>query len=276
MAFCCGAAGVAGAWELLVAVERPLAWIVSALRPLDAARREGRAPSPGERRRLGVLACAGLFVAGWLVKGVGTGILVAAAGPAVAGAVVTSRRAAYRARLAVAAPQAARALAAGLAAGRSVRGAVGEAAEGLDGPARHELRRVASALAAGVGTEAALEGLRARAGSRAWDSLVAAVLVQRDAGGDLPGLLRELAAAQEAATRTDQDAQAATAQARFTARLVTGLPFCALVLAELASPGFAAGLLSNPLSLVLVVLAVGLQFAALVSVRAISRRLAAP
>ncbi len=105
---------------------------------------------------------------------------------------------------------------------------------------------------------------------------MAAVLVQRSAGGDLPGLLRDLAAAQEAAARVDQDARAATAQARFTARLVAGLPLGAVVLAELASPGFTAGLLSNPLSLVMVVLAALLQAVAFVAVRAITRRLAAP
>ncbi len=157
-----------------------------------------------------------------------------------------------------------------------MRGAIDEAALGLTGPAGHELRRVSAALGVGAGTEAALEDLRARAGSRAWDTLVAAVLVQRDAGGDLPALLRELAASQEAASRTDDDARAATAQARFTARLVAGLPGLAVILAELASPGFAAGLLSNPLSLVLVVLALILQAVAFVAVRAISHRLAAP
>ena len=102
------------------------------------------------------------------------------------------------------------------------------------------------------------------------------MLVQRDAGGDLPALLRELAVSQEAAARSDGDARAATAQARFTARLVAGLPAVAVVLAELASPGFAAGLVSNPLSLILLVLAAGLQLTALVAVHTISRRLAAP
>jgi len=278
MAAAAAAAGVAGGWDLLVSLEpgRAMGWLATALRPLSRARREGRLPSVSERRRLGLLVCAVLFAAGCLVKGAAVGALAAAAGPAACRALVAGRRRAYQARLARAAPEVARALAAGLAAGRSVRGAIGEAAAGLDGPAGHELRRTEAELIAGFATEGALEGLRARAGSRAWDTLVAAILIQRDAGGDLPGLLRELAVAQEAATRTDQDAQAATAQARFTARLVTGLPLVAIVLAELASPGFAEGLLTNPLSLILVVLAVGLQLTAYVSVRAISRKLAAP
>ncbi|MEA2168468.1 MAG: tight adherence protein, partial [Solirubrobacteraceae bacterium] len=138
------------------------------------------------------------------------------------------------------------------------------------------LRRAAAELAAGHATDAVLERLRARAGSRAWDTLIAAILLQRDAGGDLPGLLRDLAAAQEAAARTDQDARAVTAQARFTARLVAGLPLAAVALAELGSPGFAGRLLTNPLSLVLVMLAGVLQATAMVLVRGITRKLAAP
>ena len=74
-------------------------------------------------------------------------------------------------------------------------------------------------------------------GGPAWDTLVAAILLQRDAGGDLAGLLRDLAASLEAAARVDADARAATAQARFTARLVLWLPAGAAVLAELARPG---------------------------------------
>ena len=64
-----------------------------------------------------------------------------------------------------------------------------------------------------------LERLRLRAGCRAWDTLIAAILLQRDAGGDLPALLRDLAAALEAADRLERDARTARAQARFTAWL---------------------------------------------------------
>lgn len=200
----------------------------------------------------------------------------AVAGPALSAALLRSRRRAYRAKLALGAAGAARALAAALAAGRSVRSAVAEAAIGLDGPAGHELGRTANALASGDSTETALEGLRARAGSRAWDTLIAAVLLQRDAGGDLPALLRELARSLEAADRAERDARAVTAQARFTAGLVAGLPLIAVALAELASPGFIGGLLSNALSLVLVVASALLQATALVAVRGINRRLASP
>jgi tight adherence protein B len=89
--------------------------------------------------------------------------------------------------------------------------------------------------------------------------------------GDLAGLLRGLAASQEAAERIERDARAATAQARFTAWLVLGLPLGAAVLAELADPGFVAGLLANPISAWLTGMAVVLQLVAVVCVRRLAR-----
>jgi tight adherence protein B len=127
------------------------------------------------------------------------------------------------------------------------------------------------ALALGATTEAALTELRARARAPAWDALVAGILLQRDAGGDLAGLLRDLAEALEAAARAEREARGATAQARASARMVTGLPLAAAVLAELASPGFLAGLLATPATTALVALAAALQLAGLVAVRRLAR-----
>jgi tight adherence protein B len=92
------------------------------------------------------------------------------------------------------------------------------------------------------------------------------VLLQRDAGGDLAALLRELAASGEAADRAERDARAATAQARFTAWLVFALPLAGAGLAELAAPGFAASLVANPVSAFLAGAAVVLQVAALAAI----------
>ncbi|HVL95204.1 MAG TPA: type II secretion system F family protein [Solirubrobacteraceae bacterium] len=273
MALAAGAAAVAGAWELLAAVERARAWawIDAALRALRRAHGEGRPPTAPERRRLAALATGCLLGAGWIVGGAALALPAAVAGPALAAAVVRAGRRRYRARLAAGAAGAARALAASLAAGRSVRSAVAEAAAGLEGPVAHELRHAAAALAAGEPTDAALEALRRRAASPPWDALISGVLLQRDAGGDLAALLRDLAASLDAAERSERDALAATAQARFTAWLVAGLPALAAGLAELASPGFVAGLAGDPLSAALAVPALVLQAVALGAIRLIGR-----
>ena len=264
---------VLGAWEALAAVERTrvAAGMGRIVAPVVRAGREGVAPSAPERRRLAVVAALALAAAGWCIGGPVAAALAAVAGPAPAMAAVRARRRRFSRALAEAAPSVARALADALSAGHSVRGALTLAAGGLPGPAGHELRAPARALRLGAPTAAVLERLCRRAASPPWDAMVAGILLQRDAGGDLPALLRDLAQALEGAARQDRDALAAIAQARFTARIVLTLPIGAALLAELAQPGLLAGLLTDPVSFVLTLCALGFQLTALVAVGRITR-----
>jgi tight adherence protein B len=265
--------GVAGAWEALAAVERTrvAAAVARVVEPLARAGREGRVPTAPERRRLWAVAAAALLAAGWLVGGIVLGFVAASAGPAAVFAATRARRRRWREELRRSAPSCARAMADALGAGRSIRTAIGDAAASADGAAAHELGTAARALDLGEPTESVLLRLRARAGSHAWDTLIAAVLLQRDAGGDLAALLRELAASGEAADRAERDARAATAQARFTAWMVLGLPLAGALLAELAAPGFAAALVANPLSAWFAILAALLQLTALICIGRLTR-----
>jgi tight adherence protein B len=246
-----GALAVAGAWEALTVLEQaaPARVLGRWLEPLGAVRREGRSPTPPERRRLALVGAGALLAGGWLVAGPIVGAACAAGGPLGVGRLVRARRERWRAELARAAPGVARALADALAGGHAVRGALAIVAEGgVPGAAGAELRAAARALALGARTEAVLERLRVRAGAPAWDTIVAAILLQRDAGGDLAGLLRSIAAGLEEATRLEADARSATAQARFTAWLVALLPLGAAALAELADPGYVVTLARAPLA----------------------------
>lgn len=271
MAGVAGALAVLAAWEALAAVDQRLA--ARAVGRWLAPLRAGGEASAGERRRLAAVAAAALCAAGWLVAGAVVGVALAAAGPWAANRALAARRSRRRAALAAAAPAVARAVADALAGGHSIRGAIGAASStgGLDGPAAAELRRATAALDAGAVTDAVLDDLRRRAGDPAWGTLVTAILLQRDAGGDLALLLRGLAERLEEARRADADARAATAQARFTAWLVAGLPAGAAVLTELGSPGSTAALLSEPLPAALVVASIALQAVAVVAVRRIAR-----
>jgi tight adherence protein B len=273
LSFGAGVTAVLGVWEALAAVERSraVAALERALEPLVRAGHEGRAPTGPERRRLALLATGALAAAGWLVGGVALGALAAVLGPSLVVAAVRARRRRYARAVGKGAAAAARALADAVAAGHSIRGAIAVAAGGLGGAAGHELSTTARTLALGEPTAGALEELRRRTADPAWDAIVAGILLQRDAGGDLVGLLRSQAAALEAADRIGRDARAATAQARFTARLVLVLPAGAAALAELASPGLIAGLLDHPLSVWLVVMAVVLQVTAILAVARLAR-----
>ena len=268
-----GALAVPAAWEALVVAERDGGRAVRrALSPLARVDRGGE-PTASERRRLAVLLAAALLAGGWLILGVWPALALAAAAPAAGRAVVARRRRRWRAELRDGAPAVARALADALSGGHSIRGALAEAAQrgGVPGAAGIELTSTAHALALGERTEAALEHLRARAVAPAYDALVAAILLQRDAGGDLAGLLRDLARTLEEASRQERDAHAVTAQARFTGVLVAGLPALAAAIAELAQPGFLAGLIAFPPSAVLLAGAATLQVVGLFAVRRLAR-----
>ena len=269
------ACGVVAAWEALVLAERARvrALVRRALARVLSAGRGGSEPTSVERRRLAALGALVLLAGGWLVAGRWVGLALATGGPAVAAAVLRARRRRWHAALDRGAPAVARALADALSGGHSVQGAIAEAAHagGVPGAAGAELRRCAAELALGERTELVLARLSRRAGLAAYDTLVAAILLQRDAGGDLAGLLRDLARSLEHAARVAADARSATAQARFTALVVTALPVGAAGLAELAQPGYLLSLVRAPLPAMLAGVAVVLQVAALLAVRRLSR-----
>lgn len=270
-----GACALLAAWEAIAAAEQERL-LQSARRwcaPVLEVLRSGREPTTPERRRLVVLGTLSLLAAGWLVAGAWAGLALAATAPWAARALVRTRLRRHHAAVGAGAPAIARALADALAGGHSVRGAVIAAASdgAVTGPAGEEMRRAAAALALGERTEDVLRALARRAGAGALDTIVAAVLLQLQAGGNLAALLRDLAGSLEERGRVAADARSSTAQARFTALLVSGLPVAGLALGELVVPGFVSGLVSEPVSAVMVLGALALQGMAFLCIARIGR-----
>jgi tight adherence protein B len=262
---------VYGAWDALAAVEAmgPGRALARVLAPLRLAGRAGHEPTAPERRRLAILGAVALLAAGWLVAGPAAGVALAIAGPAAVGPLLAARRRRWRRALAAAVPLVARGLADALAGGHSVRAAL----EGLGRPgavpgaAGVELRAAGRRLALGASTDAVLATLRDRAADPAWDTLVAAILLQRETGGDLAALLRSVADSCAHARRVEADARTLTAQARASSRLVAGLPCAALGLVALVAPGSLTALLADPRSRLLLLggLALGAMAMAIIN-----------
>jgi len=277
LGFVAAAAGLVAAWEAAVAAARVGARVAPGLARLAAetvarASREGRAPAASERRRLAMVAGIAGFAVGVALLGPLPGLLIALAAPWGAVRALRARTERYRRSVDAGAAGIAIALADALGGGHSLRGAVAEAARGgVPGAAAGELRRLAGELALGGRTDEALDAFRRRVGSHRVDTLVAACLLQRRAGGDLALLLRECARAFEDQARLQDEARAATAQARFTGLVVVLLPLGGALLAELASPGYVSGLASSPLTLLLAVPALVLQAAAALLIRRLAR-----
>jgi tight adherence protein B len=233
--------------------------------------REGRDPGAAERRRL-LLAGAGLAGSlGWIVAGLLGGLALGAGGPWLVARLLRARRERFRRAVDAGVPALALAVADAVAGGHSLRAALAESTRSVDGPAGHELRRACAELAMGAATEGALEAMRARVRSPRLDTVVAACVLQGRAGGDLARLLRESARSMEEQARLEGELRAATAQARFTGLIVVVLPLGGAALAELASPGWLAGLLNSFLTAWLVGIALFLQVLAALLIRRLGR-----
>jgi tight adherence protein B len=279
-----GACAVAGAWDAFAALEQahPARVARRLLAPVTRVARNGGQPTAPDRRRLAILGAATLLAAGWTVGGPAAGLLAAAAGPWAVGRLLAERRRRWRRDLVADAPTVARALSDALAGGHSIRGAIAEAARGMRcGSGSHsaiglpavaaELRACEAALALGEATDVTLDRLARRAAHPVYDTLVAAVLMQRDAGGDLAGLLRQLADTLRDAQRVEDDARVATAQARFTGWIVAGLPVAAAAVVELAAPGSVRSIVSTPPAATLGGAALAFELLALALMRRLGR-----
>lgn len=254
--------GGALAGALSSRVPRWLRGVAALVDALVRAGREGRDPGAIERRRLLSAGAVCAFGAGAVSFGPLVGIGLAATGPSAVARLLAARRRRYRSAVDAGAGEMAIAIADAIGGGRSLRSALVEAAPGVGGAAGHELRRTAAELTAGAPTDDALEAMRSRVRSPRMDTLVAACLLQRRAGGDLADLLRQSARGMEDQQRLEDEVRAATAQARFTAVIVVLLPVGGALLAELASPGWFAGLWQSFLTAWLVGIALALQAAA--------------
>jgi tight adherence protein B len=277
LGFVAAAAGWVAVWEAAAAAARIGARLAPGLARLTAetvarASREGRAPAAAERWRLALVAGSAGFVVGFALLGLLPGLMIAIAAPWVVVRALRARTERYRRSVDAGAAAIAISLADALRGGHSLRGAVTEAARGgVPAAAGSELRRLAGELALGGRTDEALEAFRRRVGSHRVDTLVAACLLQRRAGGDLALLLRQCARAFEDQARLEDEARAATAQARFTGLVVVLLPLGGALLAELADPGYLGGLAGSPLTLLLAVPALVLQAAAALLIRRLAR-----
>ncbi len=257
--------------EAVLSAPRMAVWVRESLRPLGRVGREGYVPSAEEQRRLALLGSGGIAGLAVLITGPGPLAVGAAAGPWFVGGIVARRKERYRRSVERAVPDIASAIADAISGGRSVRGAVAAAAGSLDGPAAAELARVAADLELGSSTAEALRSMRGRLRSERVDSLSTALLSQQVAGGDVAALMRRLASAAAERDRVDDEARAATTQARFTGLLVVALPAGAALFAELLQPGFISRVLSQPAPAAMLVAAAGLQVMGFAVIRRLGR-----
>ena len=266
-------AGVSGALlvvGVILALPRP-AELPLPLRGLVAHSIEELRRSAFTLRRLRLSSAVGGAVAGGVLFGMRGALLFAVAAAWLAPRALAVRRRRRGRRLDEGAAPAARAIADAMSAGASLRRSVAVAAHRVSGPMAEELGRTAWELEMGAGTEPSLERLRARSGSQAVALIVAALQVHRRSGGDLARVLRGVATALEQDRQVIEEADAATAQARFTAIVVVVLPVCGIGLGALAAPDLPARMVGSAVGAGLLIAALALQLGGVLMVRRLAR-----
>lgn len=177
----------------------------------------------------------------------------------------------YIRRIAAQLPGVAQQLSSAVAAGLSLRQAIGRAAADAPEPVAGELQRTAGDLALGARVDEALDGLVARLPDPDLSIMVTAILVQRRTGGNMARALSDLSARLEERVILARELRGATAQARATAMMVAALPAVAGVLVEFAAPGVVGRTFGSGIGLVLLVASVALEVTGFMLIRRIAR-----
>ena len=156
----------------------------------------------------------------------------------------------------------------GLRGGLSIRRILAEAGTRSSGPLADELVLAAGELGAGLTVEQVLRGLSDRSRSRDITTAASVLAVALRHGGDAAAALDALAAVAADRQAIRREVTALTAQARFSAVILSVLP----VGFFLFFPGGAAGALARPMGWLIVAVGLALNVAGFLSLR----RLAAP
>ncbi len=138
-------------------------------------------------------------------------------------------------------------LASALRAGFGLVQAMEQASDQLPAPISVELRRSMRDMAMGASVEAALGSLNDRVGSRDFDIVITAILIQRAVGGNLAEILDNVAHTMRERERIRGEIRTLTAQQRMTGFVIGGIPVALLGIFLVISPDFAMLLFTDPL-----------------------------
>ena len=140
----------------------------------------------------------------------------------------------------------------------------------LPKPLGLEFRRAYDQHTLGQSVEDALKDMARRIESTDFAFFVTAVLIQRQTGGDLSEVLRNIGAMIRDRIRLQQRVKAKTAEGRFTGYVLVAFPLFMFVLLSLMNPRYAHVLTGTATGHKLLVLSFGLQFVGLWAIRRIT------
>jgi tight adherence protein B len=135
----------------------------------------------------------------------------------------------------------------GLRAGQGVAATIETVAEEVDEPLRAEFRQASVELNFGLPFREAMLNLRSRVPVPDVQFLIAAILVQKETGGNLALILDKTSVVIRERLRVGGELRVRTAQGRLTGWLLSSLPFVIFIGLNLLHPGYGRVLFEDPI-----------------------------
>ena len=157
-----------------------------------------------------------------------------------------------------------------LRAGHSLSTGLQMMGEELPQPLGGEFRKAYDQHSLGMSLEDALRETAQRIDSSDFAFFVTAVLIQRQTGGDLSEVLKNISAMIRGRVRLAQQVKAKTAEGRFTGYVLVAFPAVMFLLSYYMNPGYAGILIKDPGGQMLLMTAVGLQVLGLFAIKKIT------
>jgi tight adherence protein B len=152
-------------------------------------------------------------------------------------------------------PQAIDLMSGGLRAGLAVAATIETVADEVDDPLRSEFRRAAVEQSFGLPFREAMLNLRSRIPVPDLQFLVAAVLLQKETGGNLAQILDKTAYVIRERVRVEGEMRIRTAQGRLTGWILCAFPFVVFVGMNFVHPGYGKVLFEDPVGQTMVTVA---------------------
>ena len=198
-----------------------------------------------------LLAAVGFFGVWWTLAQLGTAIFVSVASGSLPLLVVERTRRKRFAAFSRQLPDALTMMKNSLQAGHTLDKAMQVLAEEMPDPLALEFRETVEELHLGVPTKRAMENFSNRITDENLNIFVAALLVQREIGGNLTELLGNLAGTIRERFRIEQEVKALTAEGRISGYVIGTLPICLALIINFMQPDYLEPLFKTETGLML-------------------------
>jgi tight adherence protein B len=188
---------------------------------------------------------------GFLIGGLGIGLLFALAGPVGAKVLLSMRESRRRKAFANQLDDTLQLLAGGLRAGHSLLRAIDAVSHEAESPTNEEFARIVNETRLGRDLNDSLEQSATRMRSEDFSWVAQAIGIHREVGGDLSGVLDEVGHTIRERNQIRRQVAGLAAEGKLSAYILLALPFLVIGILILTSPTYVAKFVESPIGFVM-------------------------